>query len=116
MATRVAPSKPKLLALNGSAVEDRLLLTKAKIHMISRALQIDGYSQESEPDAQPPEMERVPGPEERHALNGLHECILRGSCFMSHCTVVDHVDVCPKGLNFTGAIGKIKDMLIRRAA
>ena len=116
MATRVAPSKRKLLALSGPAVEDRLLLTKAKVHMISRTLQIDSYSHEPEPDAQPPEKERLQSPEERDALNGLYECILRASCFMRHCTFVNRVGACPKGLNLTRAIGKIKDMMIRRAA
>ena len=84
--------------------------------MISRTLQIDSYSHQPEADAQPPEKERLQSPEERHALNGLYECILRASCFMRYCAVVNRVGVYPKGLNLTRAMGKIKDMMIRRVA
>ncbi len=72
----------------------------------------------------PPEKERLQTPEEREELNGLYECILCASCsdnledpyrlFRCH-TIMNCVDVCPKGLNPTKAIGKIKELMVRRA-
>ena len=84
--------------------------------MISRTLQIDSYSHQPEADAEPPEKERLQSPEERDALNGRYKCILRASCSMRHCTVGNRVDAYSKRLNLTRAMGKIKDMMIRRAA
>jgi succinate dehydrogenase / fumarate reductase iron-sulfur subunit len=88
-------------------------------------------------DTVPPEKERLQSPEERDELNGLYECILCASCstscpsfwwnpgrldnledpyrlFRCH-TIMNCVDVCPKGLNPTKAIGKIKEMMVARA-
>jgi succinate dehydrogenase / fumarate reductase, iron-sulfur subunit len=94
-------------------------------------------------ETQPPEKERLQSPEERDELNGLYECILCASCstscpsfwwnpdkfvgpagrldnledpyrlFRCH-TIMNCVDVCPKGLNPTKAIGKIKELMVRR--
>jgi succinate dehydrogenase / fumarate reductase iron-sulfur subunit len=96
-------------------------------------------------DNPPPEKERLQSPEEREELNGLYECILCASCstscpsfwwiadsrdeetaqrldnledpyrlFRCH-TIMNCVDVCPKHLNPTKAIGKIKELMVRRA-
>ncbi|MCX7159474.1 MAG: succinate dehydrogenase iron-sulfur subunit [Proteobacteria bacterium] len=92
-----------------------------------------------------PERERLQSPEDRDELNGLYECILfvgpagllqayrfiadtRDQAtserldnledpyrlFRCH-TIMNCVDVCPKNLNPTRAIGKIKDMMVKRA-
>ena len=85
----------------------------------------------------PPEKERLQSPEEREALDGLYECILCACCstscpsfqatadrlddledpyrlFRCH-SIMNCVDVCPKGLNPTRAIGKIKEAMVRRS-
>ena len=57
-------------------------------------------------DSRPPEKERLQSPEEREVLNGLYECILCASCSTS----------CPVfWWNPTAAIGKIKELMVRRA-
>ena len=88
-------------------------------------------------DEIPPEKERLQSPEQREELDGLYECILCASCsladsrdqasgerldnledpfrlFRCH-SIMNCVDVCPKGLNPTRAIGKIKELMVRRA-
>jgi succinate dehydrogenase / fumarate reductase, iron-sulfur subunit len=92
-------------------------------------------------DTPPPEKERLQSPEEREELDGLYECIPAGllqayrfiadsrdeatgerldnlndpyRLFRCH-TIMNCVDVCPKGLNPTRAIGKIKELMVRRA-
>jgi succinate dehydrogenase / fumarate reductase iron-sulfur subunit len=92
-------------------------------------------------DTPPPEKERLQTPEAREELDGLYECILCACLLQAYrfiadtrdhataerldnledpyrlfrChTIMNCVDVCPKGLNPTRAIGKIKEMLVRR--
>jgi succinate dehydrogenase / fumarate reductase iron-sulfur subunit len=91
----------------------------------------------------PPEKERLQTPAEREELDGLYECILCACCSTScpsfwwnpdkfvgpaglhdredpdrlvRChSIMNCVDVCPKGLNPNRAIGKIKELMVRRA-
>jgi succinate dehydrogenase / fumarate reductase iron-sulfur subunit len=82
-----------------------------------------------------PEIEHLQSIEDREKLDGLYECIMCGCCstmcpsftderlddlegpyklYRCH-TIMNCVEVCPKGLNPTKAIGHIKQLMLKKA-